>query len=524
MADDGTRPGPSRNFAAALDAAIQAEESLEEGIDPSTDAEDLASEPEAPDEALRNDRQMPKHFDDLFVSILDDISKKRLDLSAGFLWIRRPNTWQSLCKGWTASMQSEIYLPDVFVWVPHLFADVDLKCPKGHKLWSKGSYDNPKARRVLDVDGWFYLMQWRYECRACGKARAPSDAAQPSRDALSWGSGDETILNQLPLGLRAEFKIFLTHRSAVTDSLALLTRQLFASGMGPQNVHSFLTERYKKQYADLELSLLAAFQHRRSLGIMPGRDPFLQISDFDDRQGYNGYIPSSGYLKFIFCELEQKVEKAVTKMMSLMEMDIAKCDHSFKVIARLHCYGGQPYATALYTCVNELEGIRGMRLTVSKSLTHVTGMLKDISKSLQDHGLPPTRVFYTDSARNEETLMSSIFPATKAIQRQDDNNGNEALHEATISSLDTFLVPKSVKISVVNTAATINEACKPIVDAAKDLFADGQKDLVVGFDTEWVASFKSGQGGGKNAKTQIIQVAMEHDDQKLIVIAQVHLY
>ena len=503
---------------------------LDSEVDPALNSNDPDPEEEQPDEALQDDRELPGQLDAYLAAIIKNAVTNAYDMSSGYKWIRKSDVWSMLCKGWTADVVSKIYQPNVLLWIPDRYSGTKLKCPEGHHLVSKGAYDKPKGRRVLDVDGWFYLVQWRYECRACAKREMDeATAAAGAKAPSSWGSGSRFILEQLPAPLRNEFKIFLTHRSAVTDSLALLTRQLFSSGMGPKNVHDFLQERFYRSYAQLEFLLLSAASERRRFGSLPGRDPFLQISAFDDRQGYNGYIPSAGYLKFIFCELERDIEQHVVKMMSLTGMEIGKCDHSFKVIARLHCYGGQPYASALYTSVNELEGIRGMRLCVSKSLIHVKDMLEGIDRSNARYGLPQTRIIYTDSARIEEPFMSQIFRTLKPTERSaaaistndEDNDLDGQCPSKVVETLPFFSVPKSVSILTVSTVAEINDAFQRIVEVARDMHEAGFP-LVVGLDCEWPISFV--RGAGQTGKTSVIQVAFEIGEEKKIIVAQVHLF
>lgn len=494
-------------------------------IDPALESSNQDIEPENPDELVRADRSSPPHLDAHFSSIIQNIDS--LNLECGYTWVTQKDAWQLLRKGWSEESFRKIYLPDVFIWAPHKCDDVTLKCPRGHTLKSKGTFDKPKARRVLDLNKSFYLMQWRYECQTCSTENVRRVASEQEPCQVTWGSGHKVILDQLPPPLRKQFQIFLTHRSAVTFDVALLTRQCFSGGIGPKNLHDFLQERYKKTFADLEETVLETFCHLEKKGTLAHLRQKITPSTFEDRDRYNGYIPSAGYLKFIFCELEENIERHVVKYMSTLSMEVGKFDHSFKVNARLHCYGGRPYCTALYTGVNEDESIRGMRLCVSKSMIHVKDMLEGIERSTRRYGLPPTRLIYTDSARVEEPLFAEIFPGVRATLRNDAitppaqaESGSRLLPADPFAGLAPFALPRGVNVQVLNTREAIDDACTGILLRAQQLKRHGDT-LVVGFDAEWPFTWEHEQP--ITGKVAVIQIAYQFESEKSIIVAQVRL-
>ncbi|XP_019626538.1 PREDICTED: uncharacterized protein LOC109471641 [Branchiostoma belcheri] len=86
-----------------------------------------------------------------------------------------------------------------FLWMPYRMWAVRLRCVdsqcSGDRLTSAGLYRT--VRRVLDVDGWYYMGTEYLECPQCGKKVA------------AW-SGD--ILRQLDPGHRSLFPAILTYR------------------------------------------------------------------------------------------------------------------------------------------------------------------------------------------------------------------------------------------------------------------------------------------------------------------------
>jgi len=63
-----------------------------------------------------------------------------------------------------------LYVPPVFVWLPHLLEDTTLKCQNPqchhHCLTVKGWNDNPVACRVMSLDGLYYVIT---QCVHCDK-------------------------------------------------------------------------------------------------------------------------------------------------------------------------------------------------------------------------------------------------------------------------------------------------------------------------------------------------------------------
>lgn len=115
------------------------------------------------------------------------------EYSLGTFWVVPDNT-----------DPSSRYLPKVFLWLPHLLVSEPIQCSCGARLESKGYNKDPHARRVVDLDGHFFLMTMRYRCKTC---------------ATTLNGTDKRILERLPWHLQIEFPARLTHRGAVSKAL-----------------------------------------------------------------------------------------------------------------------------------------------------------------------------------------------------------------------------------------------------------------------------------------------------------------
>lgn len=92
--------------------------------------------------------------------------------------------------------------PDVFfqrpffLWVPHKMWQCHIKCPTCiHGMTGCGLYKT--VRKVLDMDGWYFMGTEYLECRRC------------KRKLASWGG---SILSQLEDRYRTLFPAVLTYK------------------------------------------------------------------------------------------------------------------------------------------------------------------------------------------------------------------------------------------------------------------------------------------------------------------------
>jgi hypothetical protein len=140
----------------------------------------------------------------------------------GHFWIHPRDPFfamQKAAKSPDGLTPNTLYYPPVFLWLPHLLDDKPLMCPNTtcksgkHQLTVKGWNDNPIARRVVNINGLYYVMTQRVQCATrsggCGK---------------SWNLYDPVIMEQLDPGLAAAFPAFLTHRSEIDKTVMTLIR------------------------------------------------------------------------------------------------------------------------------------------------------------------------------------------------------------------------------------------------------------------------------------------------------------
>lgn len=333
-------PQPSQSEAEApsvhtnIDALLAQQDSDEQDVlsdgfrTPPGEQEDDAATGE------EDDIKMPRHFTAYFQQLVSIISNRNKTDGERPLWLQnlvrqgfanvpKPSMTEKLKDGWrnAPDVMTELYLPEVFIWMPEVADIGDVACSItpgcGGKMTLAGAYDKPAARRIIGLYESIYLMGWRLQCSHCKKR---------------CGTASKSHISNLPYSISINWPFHLTHRSGVTREIVDLTRHLFPNGFGPSNFADLLRANHVRKHNEKESLLLwHRVQQKKADPFRPC--PPLQMSAFDDKEGYNGYLPSSAYLSNVFNEVMEDVLPNVEKLMSLTSLEVAKADHSFKVFS-----------------------------------------------------------------------------------------------------------------------------------------------------------------------------------------------
>ncbi|XP_047220672.1 uncharacterized protein LOC124869130 isoform X2 [Girardinichthys multiradiatus] len=118
-----------------------------------------------------------------------------------------------------------------FLWAPYRMWQYSLKCPScAHKLTSCGLYKT--VRRVLDLDGWYYMGTEYLECRYCTKKVA------------AWS---RSVREQLDFSHQMLFPAELAYRLSC-DKKVLSQMKGRTLGNSANRLHSFLVENHTEEW------------------------------------------------------------------------------------------------------------------------------------------------------------------------------------------------------------------------------------------------------------------------------------
>ncbi|KAG2204310.1 hypothetical protein INT47_009352 [Mucor saturninus] len=355
------------------------------------------------------------------------------------------------------------YRPRVFIWLPDLLngrgtdgeGKKHLKCPtcKLTNLERKEFAKKTKARRIIDLFDCFYLMSMNKNCKK------------------TFSGYNQSIIKQLNPGHQRAFPAILTHKSGIFKDLSNTTRPLFQHGVGPHRLSKILRIMHTQGFDE------------------PQNIPqnFEQFSDFFDKAKYNGYIPSSNYLSYVYSSLVAEYRHFTDQHTSQLGGIILKLDHSFKIIKHMGKVNGVSTIAGLFTVLNEYGEIRMQLLVLIKS----------------HNCLRPSFQNMMDSYR--KNFLEEVIPSlTRDVVHVTPSHRELITRNNPYSSFPIATIPTDVPVTALLTQQEINSACDTIFGKVDG----GTSKLHVGFDIEWTPSFAYPVGVRARLKGSPVPVAL----------------
>ena len=190
----------------------------------------------------------------------------------------------------------------------------------------------------------------------------------------------------------------MAHRSGISTVVSDIFGPCMQNSVGPKRFQKVLRELHKLKHARSEFQYLNA-------AIFRGENPEINqyfanhnviraFSDFDDKNGYGGFIPSSQYFRPFYTSYTEEIRHLLDKQIMVLDAKYLKGDRSFKIIKLIGKVDGASIFTALYTIVNEYEEVRLRYLVPMKSLTHLKYAFNAVRRSLEFYGQDQPEFFF----------------------------------------------------------------------------------------------------------------------------------
>jgi len=219
-----------------------------------------------------------------------------------------------------------LYLPRVFLWLPHFFVKT-LNCPKCRKPLEKNGALRP--RRITDVDDTFYIVSWAYYCRQSCRAY--------------FHGWSKPLLESLPAYLRLAFPATLSRMTGLSRNVMSLLRVGNQHKMGPSGVRALLYETHTlrfnvrlNQYGEAIFELVQGHQLPESDGAQSSlhsyiQETYLPYGNFGDPQRNAGHVPSEHYLAEMMNKAIEEEEAEANQHTACLALDQISIDDSHKV-------------------------------------------------------------------------------------------------------------------------------------------------------------------------------------------------
>lgn len=324
-------PIPTRRIIASEDSERQVEDVDSEclsgeglGADEDDHADEGDGDGSGPGDSARPPRvRKPTPFwvQTAFTSVLEEYVKKKNAEGMSVLyarhqtfWIPQKSTWFSLHA--STPNPATLFNNRFFYWDPEQLVVGGISCPNTEcntRLQRHGLLNRP--RRVVELEGQFWLIGERYRCRSC---------------SVTFSSWDPRIMAKLPKALQMEFPAHLTHRSGVSTQVFALIRTCIQRGFGSKALSDTLRVLHQRRFDLHHLQYLEFLKAGVALSQWRGQT-FPPFGAFTDLNGYGGFVPSAHYLRDLYDDFIEQHEAELSQAISMLSADIAALDHSHKV-------------------------------------------------------------------------------------------------------------------------------------------------------------------------------------------------
>ncbi|KAK0504943.1 hypothetical protein EDD18DRAFT_1060502 [Armillaria luteobubalina] len=393
--------------------------------------------------------------------------------SAETFWVPHKSPFFHLQK--SSLLPEDLFIPKFFLWDPDNLLPTGISCPTcSVKLNHGGIVRRPW--QIIDIDHTYWIIGYTYECKGiCQK---------------KFQSWDARVLTQLPCTLAIHFPAHLTWRSGISLHALGVLQSCIQNGMGAHQVADMFRMQHLKRYDELRLQYL----HRKALSLNLPHETYQTFLPFEDysENGFHGFVPGGQWLRDVYDTLIEQHQLILNQHTAMLSGRVCAIDHSHKLAKHVFKVDGVPIFTALLMVTNDKGEICVCVFVATKSHSQFTDALKKMSESLELYGHEQPEVFYTDNM-SDKSMLEEIFQSLLA----------DVVAVEKYADLPTFVIEDRVKISVLDSTASIDNAMCAIMD---DVPHDGGY-IVVGFDSEW--NIETGHAGHvtRRGSTAVVQIA-----------------
>ena len=219
--------------------------------------------------------------------------------------------------------------------------------------------------------------------------------------------------------------------------------------------------------------------------------------EFDDDEGWNGYVPCVAYFVAVFLQLHEADSDFLHRCIQMVDGEVLAGDASLKVPKLIRLAGGAQYKKFLYTIMNGHGQIVGFWFVDQDSAEQLSPFLNAVNLRFEKHGREPPVLAYGDNCcGGDRTMFTSSFPSlqggleAKAQREQAQAREAKKLPKATLAKLGCEDEPVVIR------------SMQGAVEFAHDMLMDETVETI-GLDAEWA----TGRGAGRH-DVDVLQFAV----------------
>ena len=136
--------------------------------------------------------------------------------------------------------------------------------------------------------------------------------------------------------------------------------------------------------------------------------------EFDDDEGWNGYVPCVAYFVAVFLQLHEAVSDFIHRCIQMADGEVLAGDASLKVPKLIRLAGGAQYKKFLYTIMNGHGQIVGFWFVDQDSAEQLSPFLDAVNLRFEKHGREPPLLAYGDNCcGGDRSLFTTAWPSLK---------------------------------------------------------------------------------------------------------------
>ena len=460
-----------------------------------------------------------------------------------------------ICRKLQLKLHERDYYRDIRVWFPDVEGGIScmptcLTCKSNINVRPHSYPFHHPGRRVVTFDSHYFIMSRQYLCRCCQEehsSRKDKANGQPFAKVQYTVMGSHSeVLKYLPKDMCYKFPAVLSHRAGLDCSLARSLRPLMDKGLRADGISDWLLELHSLNYTNAYLSYELRLERKRAFS--PGLG-WPMFSKFDDRENFDGAVPSGQYLAQVYKKELEDVRPHFDREMKKISVDQLSIDASAKAPKKLTQYNGKQLYEALQSGMNEIGQFRTQVLAGSDSHEQLEPALIAMQKTMKEHGQDGPRVAFTDNPSRDVKFLVGNFDSLRISQEKFDQiatqlnaslpspNAPDTTPDALIDGHDNpadnglALIPENgldpsnartgvddnvncllKRIQVVS-SHDIDDKITALWDQIENAYPESSV-IAFGFDIEWDTVWThGGEKRRKVGKVPLLQIGYRLDDE-----------